>query len=171
MRLRKPPRRRIQRAFHQWLQEARNELPFRISIVCRTERLIECRFLGVTSAIRIALTDDSLCVSAEKDGEYWDNFTCFDAVPQKEGSGYVCALCLPERRVRYARRDGVWRAELFEPFRDWIIGDFANAEWVAFHELPGGNATWVVLERDAVPEDALPISLVERRRICADDKQ
>lgn len=171
MRLRKPPRRRIQRAFHQWLREVGKELPFPISIVCKTDRSIECRFRGVTNAVRFWLANDSLCVSAEKDGKCWDFLVCFDAVPQKESDGYVCAVCLPERRLRYARRDSVWRAELFEPFRDWINGVFVNAEWVAFHELPGGGATWVVLETDAVPKDALPISLVERRRIHADAKR
>lgn len=137
----KMPRRRIQRAFYQWLMESGEAFAIPVAVCRRRARYLECRLAGISNALKITLTSFDLVVAAEMDGECWDLLASFDAVPKKISEGYECTLCDPETRPSYPSREAIWREEIFEPFRNWVNDKLAHSEWVAFYQISDG-ATW-----------------------------
>lgn len=140
------PRRRIQRAFCQWLAGSREALAIPITVSRRRAGYLECRLTGISTVLKIMLTSYALVVAVERDGECWDLLACFDAVPKKSGEGYVCSFCDPDKRPRYVSREALWRDEIFEPFRTWINDTLAPNEWVACYQI-GHGSTWAKIGR------------------------
>lgn len=134
----KIPRRRIQRAFYQWLMESREAFAIPVTVCRRRARYLECRMAGISDVLKITLTSYDLVVAVEMGGECWDLLACFDAVPTKIPEGYECTLCDPETRPSYPSREAIWREEIFEPFRNWVNDTLAHSEWVAFYKIGDG---------------------------------
>lgn len=138
----KMPRRRIQRAFYQWLMESREAFAIPVTVCRRRARYLECRLAGISDVIKITLTSYDLVVAVEMGGECWDLLACFDAAPTKIPEGYECTLCDPETRPSYPSREAIWREEIFEPFRNWVNDTLAHSEWVAFYQVSPGRSSW-----------------------------
>lgn len=140
----KLPRRRIQRAFLQWLQASRADWVIPVIVRKRRDCFLMCELRGVTKHIRVALSWQIL-VEARLDNECWDLLACFEALPQRVPHGYVCSLCDPETRPTYHSREDLWRDEMFEPFRVWVNETLALSDWLAFYQTAPGGSTWARL--------------------------
>jgi hypothetical protein len=143
------PRRLIQRAFLNWLDENRPRFALEINLGRRTDTDLDFSFAGITGAISGVLTTWEINVLAMHEQECWDFLLSLDAIPKRAPGGYVCDLCPPESRPVFPDRPALWTDHLFEPFIAWVNDDLAKAKWLALHGSPG--FTWAKL----LPEDAV----------------
>ena len=142
----KKVRPRIQRAFISWFAEKYQQISVPIRIGRRTRRSIEFEFPLANSLITATLTSSVkgcrfstiLCeinIALTWQGECWDLLACFEAIPERTNTGYVCSLCdpelcWPEPRAIYQSREHLWRDHLFEPFLEWVNNKLTKALWI-----------------------------------------
>lgn len=145
-------RRRVLRAFEQWLAQHGDTFAVPVSISRRYTDHLELVIKGYTSALNITLGRD-LIVAVEHNGECWDLLISLEALPQKTREGYICGLCLPEHLVNYPTPEAMWRNHLFEPFRDWVNDKLAPCHWIALYGSSEEGATWVTLWQTLPPSN------------------
>jgi hypothetical protein len=129
---------RIQRAFLSWFAENGRRFACPIRIKDRTRNYIELEFIGANGMVSASLTYWEINVSFDWQGECWDLFICFEAMPELTAEGYVCSLCVPELCwpepiASYLTRDHLWRNHLFEPFLDWVNTTLAISPWIEIY--------------------------------------
>ncbi len=164
---------RIQRAFFHWLVQNRHRLALDLLIKKRTDRYADFSFVGINHAISAGLSDHSLSVVIEYEGECLDMLISLDCVIKHGRAGYFCDLCEDYHSGTYPgeeftkvfpTRAEVWAADLFEPFLEWVNDKLAPARWLGLYGTEG--ATWARLE-DKPPEGkgaACLIALLPCRR-------
>lgn len=131
------PRRQIQRAFLRWIEETTPVQSVWLVPVRRTDRGIECRIAGITSAIKVTLTDE-VTVAVMQNGECRDRLACFECRPRRVDGFYSCPLCCETGRAYYADRDAFWRGQLLEPLGSWLE-QMASARWLLLYAHPEGT--------------------------------
>lgn len=149
------PRRPIQRAFLNWLEENRPRFAVEIKLGRRTDTVQQFAFAGINSAISGILSTYEISVFVMRPGDCWDFLLDLDAEPKRVPGGYVCDLCPPESRSVFPNRPALWTDHLFEPFLEWVNESLAKAKWLALHGGPD-YATWARLLPDDPPSQALP---------------
>lgn len=141
------PRRRIHRAFIQWMKACKNENGPVLIVEQRTDRFIRCRLTGFTDAMKVVVTN-TLSVSVYRDGEWWDEIMGFECIPQLGVNGYICPLCVGEDTFASPDRETFWCSRLFEPLATWIE-TLKTMDWLLLYELPGGSS-WALLHQGPV---------------------
>ena len=68
----------------------------------------------------------------------------FETYPKRVPNGYVCDQCPKDDRPVFPSREALWRAEVFEPFLEWVNHDLANSVAVSISGTPH-LATWARL--------------------------
>ncbi|KIF83296.1 hypothetical protein [Noviherbaspirillum autotrophicum] len=150
------------------MREYNATLPFPLVVVRRTNSTITCRLKSITTAIGITVTRD-LCVQVQRNAELWDVLLWLDCVPRRQANHYVCPFCPEDERNRYASRESLWRAQLFDPLAQWM-NRLAAAKWLLLCESAHGGSTWARLSADPTPPlrpDAvqiLPVHTVDGAR-------
>lgn len=147
---RKRPRRRIQREFIEWLAERRDGPP--LTVMFRTDRVINLRVRGWTDCVVITLTNE-LVVKAQLRGEVWDLLCWFDCKPVRTGNHYLCAFCPADSARRYVTREALWREHLFEPLSRWLA-DANRHRYLHFYSFLRGSTSAELSGSPANPDGA-----------------
>jgi hypothetical protein len=130
-------RRRIHRAFLEWMQENRHRFLVPVVIRHRTDRAIELSFAGYNLCLSACLSDWSIDVPVNWQGQCWDLLCSFESAASPVEGGYHCLLCSPEERQLFGSRDELWIAEVFDPFLEWINETLAQSSWIALYDFGG----------------------------------
>ncbi len=153
------PRRRIQRAFVDWLSESRDRFSIPV-MMRRTDHVIDFSFEGIHPAIQGALVNwEELNVAVDWQDVCWDLIISLDVSPEKTEGGYICTMCDPDKRTVFPSKEALWRDHLFEPLLKWVNDDLANAHWLGIYGTEG--ATWVKLRHDKIQPDGESECLIE----------
>lgn len=138
-------RRRIHRAFLEWLRKNRHRFLVPIEIRHRTDRTIELAFAGYHPCLSAYLSSWCIDIPASWRGQCLDLLGSFEADPSPVAGGYHCLLCSPEDRQIFISRDALWTAEVFEPFLEWVNQALAPANWIALYDF--GSMTMAKLRK------------------------
>jgi hypothetical protein len=57
------------------------------------------------------------------------------------GGGFYCEMCPPDGRRVFADRPALWADHLFDPLREWVNINLAQAKWLALYGSPK-RASW-----------------------------
>ncbi len=120
-------RRRWQNAFSQWYSANEERFVIKLELLKRTDAYLGVGFCGVSRVITASITCDEIAIAVEWHGLLWDILQDFETYPQRVSNGYVCEQCPEDSRPVFASREALWRAEVFEPFLEWVNRDLANA--------------------------------------------
>lgn len=110
-----------------------------MELLKRTDACLSIGFCGISGAVTACLTYDEINVIVQWQGTYWDSLLSLDALPKRVPSGYVCDLCPEDDRPVFSSPEAIWRAEIFEPFLEWVNHDLTKAEAVSI----SGTPDWV----------------------------
>ena len=130
-------RRRIYRAFLEWLHKSRHHFLVPVEIRHRTDQIIKLAFTGYHPCLAACLSGWCIDIPATWQGQCWDLLGSFEAAPRPVTSGYHCTLCSPEDRLLFDSRESLWTAEVFEPFLEWVNGKLAQSSWIALYDFGG----------------------------------
>ena len=137
-------RRRAHKAFLRWYAANESNFAVKLELLKRTDQTLETGFAGISRVLTAGLSDDEINVWVDWQGQCWDILRCFETSPKRVPGGYVCDLCPEHDRPLYPIREHLWRAEVFEPFLEWVNRALANAEAVSISGTPEW-ATWAKL--------------------------
>jgi hypothetical protein len=127
-------KRRLLRAFEQWLAESQSSFTLPVTIKRRYVDKLKCEFVGITPIISVWVELDAIDVWADMDGHHWDMLIYFWALPVRKHEGYANRLFAAQpSAVVYADPEVIWRKEVFEPFRLWVNDTLAQSHWLSFH--------------------------------------
>ena len=139
-------RRRMHKAFLKWHAENQARFVVRLELLKRTDDCLDIGFRGISRVLSATVTDDEIIVAVNWDGICWDLLQDFETYPKRVPGGYVCRECPANIRPVFPSRSGLWRAEVFEPFLQWVNQDLARAEAVSISGTRG-RMTWASLVR------------------------
>jgi hypothetical protein len=142
----------LQREFLQWWQERASSLSIALIVLKRTDRMVKIGFAGYPKSLYAILDDSGRTVFIDHASTLWDSLIWFDVAPRRTERGYVNNLYHEGDSPSYENRKAMWRAEVFEPFGEWINVDLANASGVALYETAHGS-TWAELVRSVESTD------------------
>jgi hypothetical protein len=137
-------RRRSHRAFLQWYAENRENFAIDLELLKRTDTRLHIGFRKISQIITATLAYDAISIAAVWDGHCWDMLHFFETYPKRVPNGYVCDQCPENDRPVFSSREALWRAEVFEPFLEWVNRDLANAVAVSISGTPN-SFTWAGL--------------------------
>lgn len=161
------PRSRGQKAFCEWLKEAKPQLQIDIEIEKQTRREIEFSFAGMPKLLR-GMTyfrryklpsknarrisnqkklSGGMMVFVDWQNTTWDLLVSWDAFPVRIANGYVCDQCLPEYYRIFESREAIWKDHLFGPLLKWINLELKVASAIGIYQTRDGGATWAKLLR------------------------
>ena len=125
------PRRKIHRAFLNWLETNRHRFAIDLQPKHRTDRYLEFSFAGINDVLSVGISPSSLNVTATYKDECWDFILSLDAVPEPVSGGYICSLCEPVNQPQIFRdRTALWIDHLFKPLLEWVNVELAKSNWL-----------------------------------------
>lgn len=113
----------------------------------------EFRLSKLHPAIRIFVSGTTLAASVHYRGGCWDVLKYFEALPKQVAHGWINLVGAPERQRVYSNVDALWKAEVFDRFRDWFELILTAAEAVTLYGTDDGT-TWAELTPLAAPRGA-----------------
>jgi hypothetical protein len=149
-------RRRLHRAFLDWLAVNGERLAIPLRIIERRDREIRLGFERATPALEVSVTTWEINILVIWQGEWWDMLISFEALLKQVPGGYRCRLCLPEAQRVWPSREALWLDHLFDPFLDWVNTELVHAQRLGLYETEGGGVRWARLLGDDLPEDGEP---------------
>ncbi|HYR05604.1 MAG TPA: hypothetical protein VEP71_02880 [Gallionella sp.] len=130
-------RRRIHRAFLEWLRKNRHRFLVPVEIRHRTDKALEIAFAGYHPYLAAYLSGWCIDIPVTWEGQCWDLLASFEAAPRPVTGGYHCILCSPDDRLLFSDWESLWAAEVFEPFLEWVNGTLAQSSWIALYDFGG----------------------------------
>ena len=112
----------------------------------------EFRLSNLHPAIRIFVSGTTLAASVHYRGRCWDVLKHYEALPKPVAHGWINLASAPERERVYSNVDALWKAEVFDRFRDWFELVLGAADTVMLFGTPDGT-TWAELMPFATPRD------------------
>lgn len=104
----------------------------------------EFRLSNLHPAIRIYVSGTALAASVHYRRGCWDLLKCFESIPTKAARGWTNLVSAPGRQRVYSSVDAMWKAEVFDRFRDWFELILSAAEAVMLSGTHDGT-TWAEL--------------------------
>ena len=137
-------RRRVHGAFFQWYAASEQRFAIKLELLKRTDTCLEIGFRKFNRVVTATLVDGEMSIPVIWEGICWDVLCWFETYPKRIPGGYVCDECPEDTRPIFPTREALWRAEVFEPFLEWVNSDLANAVAVSISGSPG-RITWARL--------------------------
>ena len=149
-------RRRLHRAFLNWLAVNHDRFAIPLRIIEREDRFIRLGLVGIIPALEVSVTTWEINLVVRWQGDWWDMLISFEALPKRVAGGYHCNLCVPEAKQLWPSREAIWLDHLFNPLLEWVNTELAVAHRLGLYETEGGGVRWAKLLEAAVPEDDEP---------------
>jgi len=137
-------RRRAHRAFLRWYATNEERFATKLELLKRTDTCLDIGFCKISRVVTAELAYDEIGIAVIWDGICWDMLHFFETYPKRVPNGYVCDQCPKDDRPVFPSREALWRAEVFEPFLEWVNHDLANSVAVSISGTPH-LATWARL--------------------------
>ena len=116
----------------------------RLELLKRTDTCLDIGFCQISRILTATLSYDEISIAVVWNNECWDMLRYFETYPKRVPGGYVCEECPADSRPTFPSREALWRAEVFEPFLEWVNQNLAHAEAVSISGDPG-RMTWARL--------------------------
>ena len=104
----------------------------------------EFRLANLHPAIRIFVNGTTLAASVHYRGRCWDLLKCVESRPEQGAGGWINTLCIPGQQNVYDSVDALWKAEVFDRFREWFDLTLSVAQALILYGTPEGT-TWAEL--------------------------
>jgi hypothetical protein len=138
------PRRRWQSVFLRWYSDNQDRFVIKLELLKRTDTHLYIGFGEISRVITAMIRHNQIAIYAEWLGFCWDILREFETFPKKVSGGYTCSQCPEDNRPVFDSSDALRRAEVLEPFLEWVNGDLANAAAVSLSGTPD-EASWARL--------------------------
>lgn len=104
----------------------------------------EFRLANLHPAIRLFVSGTTLAVSVHYRGRCWDLLQCLEHRPEQAPHGWIDTLCMPGQQKGYETADALWKAQVFDRFREWFDLTLSVAQALILYGTRDG-ATWAEL--------------------------